>query len=131
MLAEISTSQSPEAAINTNHCWIAFKYTKLLLFRATPALKNSNRNMTVSIKAKDVLVQKSAFPKLLTSLILTPIIFLRLAHTKITEEMIAQVLMTQVAIKAFGPDKINFQIFYMIWNEMRHGSQIWFIMLYD
>ena len=37
-------------------------------------------------------------------------------HTKITEETVAQALMTQSATKAPGPDKINFKILQMIWS---------------
>ncbi len=38
------------------------------------------------------------------------------SDTRITEEVVAQALMTQAATKAPGPDKINFKILQMIWS---------------
>ena len=38
------------------------------------------------------------------------------AHTKITEDLVAEALMTQAITKAPGPDKINFQVLNMIWS---------------
>lgn len=88
----------------------ALKYTKPLKFRNTPALKDSERNIAVFIKDKEVLIRKSAFPKPLSNFFEPPTIPLELAHIKITKETAAQVLVTQVVIKASSPDKINFQI---------------------
>ncbi len=68
------------------------------------------------MKAKEALVQRSAFPKPPTNLIEPPVTSFGLAHTKITEESVAQALMTQLATKAPGPDKINFPILQMIWG---------------
>lgn len=68
----------------------------------------------MSMKAKEVLAQKSTFSKPLTNYVIFPVTYFRLAHTKITEDVIAQALMTQVATKAPGPDKINFQNLQMI-----------------
>ena len=109
-------SQSPGVAMDKNDCWTALKYTKPLQFQTTPAFRDSDRNTAVSMKAKEVLVQKSAFPKPPTNLIELPVISLGLAHTKITEEVVAQALVTQAATKAPGPNKINFQVLQMIWN---------------
>ena len=106
--------QSSDAAIDKNHCWIALKYTKPLQFKTTPALKDSDGNVAVSMKAKEALVRQSVFPKPPTSLVQTPVISSGLAHTKITEAIVAQALVTQARTKAPGPDKINFQILHMI-----------------
>ncbi len=100
--------------MDKNYCWTALKYTKPLQFRTTPALKDSDGNMAVSMKAKEALVPRSAFPKPPTNLVKPPVTSFGPAHTKITEEVIAQAFMTQVATKAPGPDKINFQILQMI-----------------
>ena len=35
-----------------NHCWTAIKYTKPLLLKTVPVLKNSEENIATSIKAK-------------------------------------------------------------------------------
>ena len=67
------------------------------------------------MKAKEAMVRRSAFPKPPTHLIKPPVLSFGLAHANITEEMVAQALMTQAATKAPGPDKINFQILQMIW----------------
>ena len=79
-----------------------------------PALKDSDGNIAVFMKAKEALVQRSAFSKLSISFIQTPVTSSRLAYTKITKAIVAQVLVTQVGTKALGPDKINFQILQMI-----------------
>ena len=109
-------SQSSDAVMDKNHCWMALKYTKPLQFRITPALKDSDGNTAVSMKAKEALVRKSAFPKPPANFVEPPVISSGVAHTKINEEVIAQALMTQAATKAPGPDKINFQILQMIWG---------------
>ncbi len=101
-------SQSSSSVMDKNHCWTALKYTKPLQFRTTPALKDSEGNIAVSMKAKEALVGKSAFPRPPPNFLETPAIPLGLAHTKITEEIVGQALLTQAATKAPGPDKINF-----------------------
>ena len=88
-----------------------FKYTKPLQFRTTPALKDNERHIAVPMKAKEALVRKSAFPKPSANCEVPPNI-----GTALTEEIVAQALMTQVAAKAPGPDKINFRILQMLWN---------------
>lgn len=62
------------------------------------------------MKDKKTFIRKSAFPKSLSSLLKVLVTLLSLAYTKITEKTIAQILITQVAIKSSDPDKINFQI---------------------
>lgn len=79
-----------------------------------PALKDSDRNTAVSMKAKEALVRRSAFPQPPTDFVQIPVISSGLAHIKVTEEMVVQALMTQAAIKAPCPNKINFQILQMI-----------------
>ena len=109
-------SQSPGVTIEKNHCWTALKYTKPLQFQTIPAFRDSDGNTAVSMKAKEALVRKSAFPKPPINLVELPVISLGLAHTKITEEVVAQALVTQAATKTPGPNKINFQVLQMIWN---------------
>ena len=94
--------------MDKNHCWTALKYTKPLQFRTTPALKDNEGNIAVSMKAKEALVRKSAFPRPPPNFLKTPAIPLGLAYTKITEETVGQTLLTQAATKAPGSDKINF-----------------------
>ena len=108
--------QVSSTVIEKNHCWTALKYTKPLQFQTTPALKDSDGNTAVSMKAKEALVRRSAFPKPPPNPIEPPISPYGLLHTKISEEVVAQALMTQAATKAPGPDKINFQILQMIWG---------------
>lgn len=66
------------------------------------------------MKAKEALVCKSAFPKLSTNLAELPGLFSEIAHMNITEKVVTQTLMTQAAMKAPRPDKINFRILQMI-----------------
>ena len=77
-------------------------------------LKDNEGNIVVSIKAKKALVRKSAFFRFPPNFLETLAIPLGLAYTKIIEETVSQTLLTQVATKAFKPDKINFQILQMI-----------------
>ena len=102
--------------MDKNYCWTALKYTKPLQFRTTPTLKDSERNTAVSIKAKEALVRRSVFPKPPPSLLDSLVISSGLAHTKVTEQIVAQALTTQAATKAPGLDKINFQILQMVWS---------------
>lgn len=80
------------------------------------ALKDIERHTAVSIKAKEVLVYKLAFPKSPANLAKLLILSSGTAHMKVTPEVILQTLMTQVVIKVFKPDKINFKILQMIWG---------------
>ena len=65
--------------------------------------------MAVSMKVKETLVQKSAFPKPPINLFKSPVIPSGLAHTKIIKKVITQALITQAVNQAFGPDKIYFK----------------------
>ncbi len=109
-----SKSQNSDVALDKNHCRTLFKYTKPLQFKTTPALKDTEGHAAVSIKAKEALVRKSAFPKLPANLTELPILSSGTAHIKVTPEAVSQALMTQAAMKAPGPDKINFRILQMI-----------------
>ena len=66
------------------------------------------------MKAKKTLIWKFAFLKPLINLIESPVTLFGLVYTKIIEEVVASALMTQVAAKASGQNKINFQILQMI-----------------
>lgn len=68
------------------------------------------------MRAKEALVRQSVFPKPATNIVESPATFFGLAHTKINEELLGQVLMTQAATKAPSPDKINFQILQFVWG---------------
>lgn len=74
--------------MDKNHSWTVLKYTKPLQFRTTPVLKNGDRNMAVSMKAKKALVRRLAFPKLLPNLIELAITPYEIAYTKINEETV-------------------------------------------
>ncbi len=82
-------SQSLARVIDKNHDWTALKYTKPLQFETTPALKDSDGNTVVSIRAKEALVRKSAFPKPPTNVIKPLRLYFGSAHTKVTEEVVA------------------------------------------
>lgn len=68
------------------------------------------------MKAKEASVRKSAFPIPLANLGREPIIYPRIAHTRVTIESVRSALMTQAIFKAPGPNKINFQILRMTWE---------------
>lgn len=66
--------------------------------------------MAVFIKAKEALVKKLTFLKPLPNLIKLLVTFNKSFYIKITEEIVAQTLMTLATTKVFGTDKINFPI---------------------
>lgn len=68
------------------------------------------------MKTKEDLVRRSAFPKPSLSLDSEPTIVPGIAHKKVTKVKVAYALISQSAIKAPRPDKINFQIFHIIWD---------------
>lgn len=102
--------------MDQNRCWTALKYTKPLQFKTTPALRDSEGHIASSMKAKEALVCKSAFPKPPTSHSQEPTMRTGTAYFEIKEEKIAFALLSQSATKAPGPDKINFQIIRMLWE---------------
>lgn len=75
------------------------------------------------MKAKEALVRRSAFSKPLPNPIEPPITPRKMAHTKITEEIVAPALMTPAATKAPGLDKINFRILQMMGAGRRQRLQ--------
>ena len=82
----------------------------------TLALKDGDGNTAVSMKVKEAFVRRSTFPKPPPNFIESPVISCGMVHTKITEERVAQALMTQSVTKASGSNKINFMILQMIWS---------------
>ena len=100
--------QQQNQTLDQNKCWIALKYTKPRQLKTTPALKDPEGNIATSMKAKEDLVRRSAFPKPPLSLDPEPTIVPGIAHKKVTEVEVAHAIMSQSATKAPGPDKINF-----------------------
>lgn len=68
---------------------MVLKYTKRTQFKTTSILKNNDRKTAVFIKAKEVLVRKSAFLKPLANFIKPLVIPNRFFYTKITKEVVA------------------------------------------
>lgn len=65
------------------------KYTKFLQFWTVSALKNDDKNMVVIIKAKEVLIRRLVFFKLLLNLIELLITLYRITYIKIIKEIVA------------------------------------------
>lgn len=99
-----------------NHCWTALKYTKLLQFKTTLAVKDLEGNIATSMKANEALVRKSAFPKPPRSRRPGPKTEPGIAQLTVTKDIVSKALVSQSATKAPGPNKINFQILRMIWS---------------
>lgn len=89
-------------------------YTKPLQFKTMPTLKDTKGYIAVSMKAKEALVHKSAFPKLSINLAEPIDLFSGVAHKKVMEKVVSQALMTQAIMKTSRSDKINFWILQMI-----------------
>lgn len=70
------------------------KYTYSLNFWTTLALKNSNRDTAMFVLAKEALVQRSAFPKLPTTLTKYSATAPQSAHNKLNEKFVYQTLIT-------------------------------------
>lgn len=87
---------------------MTLKSTKPLQFQIMHAFKDSDGNTIIFIKAKKALIQRSVFLKPPTNIIETPLICFRLVYTMINNEVVGQVLMTQVATKTHSSNKINF-----------------------
>ena len=51
-----------EAQSDKNRYWTALRYTKPQQFKTTPALKSADGHIAISMKAKEAMVCKSAFP---------------------------------------------------------------------
>lgn len=77
---------------------MALKYIKLLEFEIILALKNSDKNAAISIKAKKFLIKRLAISKSLFNIFKLLVIFQKIAYIKITQKIIAQVLTIQAAI---------------------------------
>ena len=103
-------------SLDKNRCWTALKYTKLQQFKTTPALKDPLGNIAISMKDKEAMVRKTAFPPPPKSTLREPRIPVGTAHLIITKEQVYSALIAQSTQKAPGPDKINFGILRMIWN---------------
>lgn len=73
-----------------------------------PALKNTERNIAISINIKKDFIRRSAFPKPLLSLDSRSVIVLKIVYKKVPKIEIAHSLISQCIAKAFGPNKINF-----------------------
>lgn len=86
---------------------MALKYTKLLQFQTKPTFKDSDKNTVVLIKAKKALVQRLIFLKPLINLIKPLVTLFGFANTKITEKIVTHAVMTQVAAKIPGLNRIN------------------------
>lgn len=97
-----------------NKCWIELKQTKRQQFKTIPALTDSLGNITILIKDKKIIVQKTAFLPLLQNTLMDPKIPACIAYTIITKELVLKVFITQSIQKISGLNKINFRILKLI-----------------
>lgn len=82
-------SQQENQTLDQNQCWTVLKHTKPRQLKTMPTLKDPDGNIATSIKAKEDLVRKSAFPKPPLSLGPEPAIAPGLAYKRITEVEVA------------------------------------------
>ena len=73
-------------------------------------------NVAITMKDKEVMVQRTAFPPPPKSPLREPRISKGTAHTTITKELVYNAPIAQSTQKAPGPNKINFEILCMIWD---------------
>lgn len=81
-------------ALDKNHCCTAFKYTKPLQFRTVTILKHTEEHTAVSMKAKEVYICKSAFPKPTVNLAEPLVLFSGVVYKKVTEKAVSSALIT-------------------------------------
>lgn len=93
---------------------MALKYAKLQQFKTTLVLKDFNRKVATTMKAKKALVWKLTFPKPLVSLKPESYIISGTIYTKVTIEVIRSALIIQTIAKISKPNKINFRILHRI-----------------
>lgn len=78
--------------------------------KITPILKYGDNNTTISIKAKDVIIHKTAFQPPLTSSFQQVIIFAEYMPTQIIIEIVSYTLKSPFPAKVSRLDKLNFGI---------------------
>lgn len=119
MLAELLQGRHTTPGIRSddqNRCWTALQFTKPQQFKTTSALKDTEDHITTSIKEKEKLVCKTAFPSPPKSDQFEPVVIPGVSHQTVTKNLIYKALMTQSTSKAPGPDKMNFHILRMVWD---------------
>lgn len=79
-------------------------------------MKDTEGLVATSMKAKEAMVRRSAFPSPPTSFHDEPVVMPGVAHQTVTEDVINKALMTQSMSKAPGPDKFNFRILRKVWE---------------
>lgn len=101
------------------------KYTKPQQFKTTQALRDPSGKIAISMKDKEVMVRRTAFPSPPQSTLREPRIPAGTAHTIITKKLVQKALIAQSTQKRPGPDKMNFRILRLIWNwEAKHMTQM-------
>ena len=84
------TAQEARQSDDKNRCWTAFRYTRPQQFKTTPALKDTEGHVATSMKAKEALVCKSAFPSPPKSVHSEPIVMPGVAHQMVTKDIIVE-----------------------------------------
>lgn len=77
-------------------------------------MKDVEKNITISIKARKILIKKLIFLKLLLSKNIKPIVIFEIAYKKVAKKVIKKVLITLLILKVLGIDKFNFLILYIV-----------------
>lgn len=77
-----------------NRCWTALRYTKSQQFITTPALKDTEGRIATSMKEKEKLVCKTAFPSPPKSDQCEPVVMPGVAHQTVTKDVIYKALMS-------------------------------------
>jgi hypothetical protein len=105
--------------MDKNRCWIALKYTFSRASLITLAMKDANSEFIITIKEKETIFRKMAFPDLIASSINISISrdsFINVINSFIIEENIEKALFKQFIKKAPGPDKLNFKALRLLWS---------------
>lgn len=95
---------------------MAFQYNKPQQFKITSTLKDIKGQIAISMKEKEKLMYKAAFPLPPKSDHLQPVVIPGVAHQKVTKDVIYMVFMIQSTLKVPRHDKIDFCILHVIWE---------------
>lgn len=102
-------------AEDKNRCWKALKYTKPRANCTTPALQGPDKEIVVTMQAKEALVRAHAFPKAPGSQGSECQPGQGSAHLSVSQEIVDRALLCQSIKTVPGSNMHNFQALHLVW----------------
>lgn len=101
---------------DSERCWKALKYTKEWKTTITPALKNQDGVVAVTIEEKEAMIRLANFPPPPTDDRMPPERIPGTVYKSVNNERVRRALYHQSVKKAPGPDRLNFHILRLVWK---------------